>query len=88
MEPHGLNAQEFCAHDQERHVARAGTDGGHGERRRSAWGSPTRSGTLAAGKSADIVAVPGNPLADIHATEHPVFVMKEGTVYVGAGAAR
>jgi len=28
--------------------------------------------------------VPGNPLADITATEHPVFVMKEGTVYVRA----
>jgi len=25
----------------------------------------------------------GNPLRDIAATEHPVFVMKEGTVYVG-----
>ena len=33
-------------------------------------------------KFADIVAVPGNPLTDIHVTEHPVFVMKQGTVYV------
>jgi imidazolonepropionase-like amidohydrolase len=39
-------------------------------------------GTLAAGKSADIVAVAGNPLTDIKTTEHAVFVMKEGTVYV------
>jgi len=30
-----------------------------------------------AGKLADIVAVAGNPLADIHATEHPLLVMKE-----------
>jgi imidazolonepropionase-like amidohydrolase len=37
-------------------------------------------GTLAPGKLADIVAVPGNPLTDITATERVTFVMKEGTV--------
>jgi imidazolonepropionase-like amidohydrolase len=26
--------------------------------------------------------VPGNPLADIYVTEHPVLVMKGGTIYV------
>jgi imidazolonepropionase-like amidohydrolase len=46
-------------------------------------GISDRTGTLAAGKFADIVAVPGNPLSDMHVTEHPVFVMKEGTVYWG-----
>jgi imidazolonepropionase-like amidohydrolase len=38
------------------------------------------AGTLAAGKFADIVAVPGNPLTDITATERVSFVMKEGTI--------
>jgi imidazolonepropionase-like amidohydrolase len=38
-------------------------------------------GTLAAGKLADIVAVPGNPLSDIKQTEHVVFVMKDGVVF-------
>jgi len=38
-------------------------------------------GTLEAGKDADIVAVPGNPLADIHATEKVFFVMKGGKVW-------
>jgi imidazolonepropionase-like amidohydrolase len=38
-------------------------------------------GSLAAGKSADIVAVKGDPLADIRSLEHVSFVMKEGTVY-------
>ena len=38
-------------------------------------------GTLAAGKLADIVAVPGNPLTDIKQTEHVVFVMKDGVIY-------
>ena len=39
-----------------------------------------QAGTLAAGKFADIVAVPGNPLTDITATERVSFVMKEGTI--------
>jgi imidazolonepropionase-like amidohydrolase len=42
-------------------------------------------GTLAAGKWADVVAVPGDPLADIHALERPVFVMKNGVVYKKGG---
>jgi Imidazolonepropionase and related amidohydrolases len=37
-------------------------------------------GTLAAGKLADIVAVPGNPLDDITAMERVSFVMKDGAV--------
>lgn len=43
-------------------------------------------GTLQAGKWADIVAVPGNAIADIHATEHPLFVMQRGRVAVHAQA--
>lgn len=38
-------------------------------------------GSLEPGKWADIVAVPGDPLADIHRMESPVFVMKNGSVY-------
>jgi len=38
-------------------------------------------GSLTAGKWADIVAVPGDPLKDIRATEKVVFVMKNGVVY-------
>lgn len=38
-------------------------------------------GILATGKLADIVAVPGNPLEDITATERVSFVMKGGVVY-------
>lgn len=37
-------------------------------------------GNLAAGKYADIVGVSGDPLADIRAMEHVVFVMKGGVV--------
>ncbi len=38
-------------------------------------------GSITAGKSADIIAVAGDPLADIRALEHVGFVMKEGKVY-------
>ncbi len=38
-------------------------------------------GTLAAGKQADIIAVPGNPLDDITAMERVSFVMKGGKIY-------
>jgi imidazolonepropionase-like amidohydrolase len=44
-------------------------------------GLDKRLGTLEAGKDADIVAVPGDVLADIHATEKVGFVMREGKVY-------
>jgi imidazolonepropionase-like amidohydrolase len=37
-------------------------------------------GELKAGYYADIVAVPGNPLDDIHVVEHVRFVMKNGVV--------
>jgi imidazolonepropionase-like amidohydrolase len=38
-------------------------------------------GSVAAGKSADIIAVSGDPLANIRELEHVHFVMKEGKVY-------
>jgi imidazolonepropionase-like amidohydrolase len=38
-------------------------------------------GILAPGKIADIVAMPGNPIADIGATTKVDFVMKDGIVY-------
>jgi len=42
------------------------------------------TGTLQAGKHADIIAVAGNPLTDMATTRHPVLVMKDGQIYVGA----
>ncbi len=87
VEPHGLNAREFSLMTRNGLTAAqaliAGTANGA-----DLLGLADRTGTLTAGKLADIVAVPGNPLADMHVTEHPVFVMKEGTVYVGGSAAR
>jgi imidazolonepropionase-like amidohydrolase len=44
-------------------------------------GKPEEFGSIAPGKSADIIAVSGDPLADIRMLEHVAFVMKEGKVY-------
>lgn len=44
-------------------------------------GIDDRLGSVEAGKLADIVAVPGDPRADIHVMERVGFVMKEGVVY-------
>jgi len=43
-------------------------------------------GSLEAGKFADIIAVPGDPLQDIAVMEKVNFVMKNGKVYAGAGS--
>ncbi|TDR40848.1 imidazolonepropionase-like amidohydrolase [Tahibacter aquaticus] len=40
-------------------------------------------GSIAAGKFADVVAVPGNPLEDIGVMKKVNFVMKDGVVYRG-----
>jgi imidazolonepropionase-like amidohydrolase len=42
-------------------------------------------GEIAVGKLADLVAVPGDALADISATERVAFVMKGGVVYLQPG---
>lgn len=52
-------------------------------------GLADKIGTLEAGKLADVVAVPGDPVENIRATEHVFFVMKDGVIYKndrGAGA--
>jgi imidazolonepropionase-like amidohydrolase len=87
VEPHGLNAREFSLMAKNglapAQVLMAGTANGA-----DLLGLADQTGTLSPGKFADIVAVPGNPLTDMSVTEHPVFVMKEGTVYVGGSGAR
>jgi len=44
-------------------------------------GIADRLGSIEAGKTADIVAVPGDPRSDIHVMERVNFVMKEGVIY-------
>jgi imidazolonepropionase-like amidohydrolase len=47
------------------------------------WGD--RVGRLAPGYDADIIAVDGDPIADITLMQHVSFVMKDGVVYKGMG---
>ena len=81
VEPHGLNAREFSLMAKNgmspAQALIAGTANGA-----ELLGLADQVGSLTAGKLADVIAVEGNPLTDLKATEHAVFVMKEGTVYV------
>jgi len=84
--PHGTNAHEFGLMVEwggltPMAALKAGTVNAA-----KLLGWDDRLGSLATGKLADIVAVPGNPLADIHVTERVSFVMKGGVIYKGSGA--
>jgi imidazolonepropionase-like amidohydrolase len=79
--PHGTNAREFFllvdwGGMSNMDAIVAGTMNGA-----KLLGWDKNLGSLTVGKWADIVAVSGDPLKDIHAMEKPVFVMKNGVVY-------
>jgi imidazolonepropionase-like amidohydrolase len=82
VEPHGLDAREFALMTKYGMSPAAALMAATANAS-TLLGIDKETGTLEPGKAADIVAVPGNPLQDIRATEHPRFVMKGGTVYVG-----
>jgi imidazolonepropionase-like amidohydrolase len=77
--PHGQNAKEFklmvdlgmTPIDALRSATANGAE---------LLGIAQKVGTLEKGKLADIVAMPGDPTADITATERVAFVMKEGKI--------
>jgi imidazolonepropionase-like amidohydrolase len=48
-------------------------------------GIAQKTGTLEKGKLADVIAMPGDPTADITATERVSFVMKEGKIIRNGG---
>jgi imidazolonepropionase-like amidohydrolase len=78
--PHGTQAREFVLLVQNGMTAlgaiQAGTVNGA-----ALLGWEKDIGRLAAGYYADIVAVPGDPLADISALQRVAFVMKNGVIY-------
>src|SRR6185436_1265353 len=85
--PHGANGHEFSLMVEwggmsPMQAIVAGTMNGA-----KLLGWDNRIGSLTGGKLADIVAVPGDPLQDIHVMEKPVFVMKNGVVYKNVGQA-
>lgn len=80
VSPHGDNAREFGL------MVEAGMPPMEAIRSATSvaaefLGIEERYGSLARGKQADVVAVPGNPLEDIRVMEDVVFVMKAGKVY-------
>jgi imidazolonepropionase-like amidohydrolase len=80
--PHGMSAKEFSLMVEQGMAPDAALLSGTREAAKL-LGIDSEVGTLEAGKVADIVAVPGNVLKDISATERPVLVMKHGVVVVG-----
>ncbi len=85
--PHGRNAEEFG-----QMVAR-GMSPLDALKAGTSWdaellGVSDRLGSLTEGKLADIVAMPGDPIQNIHRTEQVFFVMKEGVIYKNANGAR
>ncbi len=79
--PHGTNAREFLLMVEwggmgNMDAIKAGTINAA-----TLLGWEKNVGSIAVGKWADIVAVAGDPLKDIHATEKVVFVMKNGVIY-------
>lgn len=80
VSPHGMNAQEFGLM-VERGMTPAQALRTAGPVAAELLGLADRIGTLETGKEADIVAVPGDPLRDVRATERVLFVMKGGRVF-------
>jgi imidazolonepropionase-like amidohydrolase len=76
--PHGDNAREFAA------LVERGMSPLEALRSATLYATDLLGvddrGTIAPGKLADLVAVPGNPLEDIRIMEQVVFVMKGGSV--------
>ncbi len=83
--PHGTNAREFVLMVEwggmnNMEAIKAGTMNAA-----TLLGWEKNIGSVAVGKWADIIAVSGDPLKDIHATEKVVFVMKNGVIYKQGG---
>ena len=82
VSPHGMNAKEFALMVELGMSPSAALLSGTREAAKL-LGVDHDVGTLEAGKFADIVAVSGNVLDNISATEKPTFVMKHGEIVVG-----
>jgi imidazolonepropionase-like amidohydrolase len=80
--PHGMNAMEFGLMTDLGMTPAASLLAGTREAAKL-LGIDAEAGTLEVGKFADVVAVPGDVIANIHATEHPIFVMRHGQIVVG-----
>ncbi|MBA2436465.1 MAG: amidohydrolase family protein, partial [Chthoniobacterales bacterium] len=77
--PHGQNAKEFALMTSlgmkpiDALLSATAVDA-------ELFGVADKLGTLEKGKLADVIAMPGDPTADITATERVFFVMKDGKI--------
>jgi imidazolonepropionase-like amidohydrolase len=82
--PHGQNAKEFALMVglgmQPIDALKSATSNDS-----ELFGIAQKTGTLEKGKLADVIAMPGDPTADITATERVSFVMKEGKIIRNGG---
>ena len=78
--PHGENAKEFAVYVKMGMSALDALKSATVISRRPRPGLVSDRGIIAEGKLADFVAVPGNPLNDITATERARWVMQGGKV--------
>jgi imidazolonepropionase-like amidohydrolase len=78
--PHGQNAKEFAERIKLGEAPMAAIVAAT-SLNAEIMGWQDRVGSLVAGRLADIIAVPGDPLHDITALEHVGFVMKGGVTY-------
>ena len=79
VSPHGRNAEEYALMVE--HGMTAGAALLTGPAAARLLGVDKVTGTIEAGKAADVVAVPGDVLTDIKSTEKPIFVMRGGKVH-------
>ena len=81
VSPHGMNAKEFSLLVADGMTPAAALLAATREASRL-LGVDAETGSLEAGKAADLVAVRGNVLEDITTTERPILVMARGAVVV------
>ena len=79
--PHGLNAHEFEVYVRDYGMSPLAAIQSGTLNAADLMGWTDRAGSLDAGKWADIIAVEGDPIADIKTLQHVPFVMKSGVVY-------
>ena len=80
VSPHGINAREFALLVDHGMTPRAALVAATSAAAAAA-GLEREIGTLEPGKAADVVAVAGDPFAEIRATERVVFVMRGAVVH-------
>jgi imidazolonepropionase-like amidohydrolase len=85
--PHGLNAHELDVYVNQLGMAPLAALQTATLNAADLMGWSAKTGSLEAGKWADIIAVEKNPLDDVRVLQDVKFVMKAGVVYKGQGTA-